>query len=174
MALRKFSCYRRVKRAYTRHSKFKKKGFIKVVPPNKITKFDFGILKPDFNQRVDLLSKEKMQVRSNALESARTIAHRNLNNDVGEGNYYLKVRVYPHHILRENKMLVGAGADRMQTGMSHSFGRPIGIAAQIKKGQPLISCYTTEKFVNIAKKAMESATTRLPGKYQIRAEAIKA
>mgnify|MGYP001596604812 CR=1 FL=1 len=172
MGLRKFKCYRRVKRAYTRHSKYKKKDFVKVVPPSKIVKFEFGVLKNEFSYRVDLLSKAKMQVRSNAIESARAVIHRKLTGGVGEGNYFLKVRVYPHHILRENKMLVGAGADRMQTGMSHAFGRAIGTAAQVSMNQPIFSCFTTEKFVRPAKKAMEAGTASLPGKYQVKAEPV--
>jgi len=49
--------------------------------------------------------------------------------------FYLEVKIYPHHVLRENKMITGAGADRMQTGMSRAFGKTIGRAALVKAGQ---------------------------------------
>ena len=52
--------------------------------------------------------------------------------------FYFEVKPYPHHMLRENKMLSGAGADRMQTGMAHSFGRTVGRAALVKKNQVII------------------------------------
>ena len=79
----------------------------------------------------------------------------------------MKIRVYPHHVLRENKMITGAGADRMQTGMQLSFGRPIGVAAQIKKNQKVISVSVDETHVPLAKKALRLARPRLPGSYSI-------
>ena len=72
MAERKFKCYRKVKRAYTRKSRYKVKGYIKAVPTNKLVKFNFGDNKRVFPHKVFLVSKEKIQVRHNALESART------------------------------------------------------------------------------------------------------
>ena len=128
-SLRKAKCYRNVKRAYTRKSKYKKKGYIKAIPSLKIVKFDIGNLKKKFSNEVSLYSKEKIQVRENALESARLIVNRKLNKVLGASNFHLKLRLFPHHALRENKMLTGAGADRMQTGMQRAFGKVIGSAA---------------------------------------------
>ena len=91
-----------------------------------------GDPKKTFSHQVSLISKIPVQVRHNALESGRLIVGRQLGIRLGN-NYYFKVRVYPHHVLRENKMITGAGADRMQTGMQRSFGRAVGIAAQLKK-----------------------------------------
>ena len=53
-----------------------------------------------------------------------------------------KVLVYPHNVIREHKMAVGAGADRISRGMSQAFGRPISVAARIKKGQPIFMIKT--------------------------------
>lgn len=161
--LRKAKCYRKVVRAYTRKSKYKSKSFVKGVPNSKIVKYDQGNLKKEFEGHVCLFTKEKIQIRHNALEAARVVINRHLSRNMGN-NYHLKLRVYPHHVLRENKMLTGAGADRMQSGMSHSFGKPIGTAAQLKKNQKIFSVYIDKKDVEAAKAALEKAFHRLPCK----------
>lgn len=169
MALRKGKAYRKVVRAYTRKSRFKKKGFIKAVQNIKIVKFDLGNLKKQFSNQIDLISKEKIQIRHNAIESARLIINRRLNRALGN-NYHLKIRVYPHHQLRENKMLTGAGADRMQSGMQRSFGKVIGSAAQVKKGQAIFTAYVDEKDIEVAKEALKKGISRLPCKCSIEAQ----
>src|SRR3989344_1206597 len=115
--LRKGHCYTDVERAYTRRSKFKKKGFIKAIPPSKISRYDMGDLKKEFPAKLELKSNKDIQIRHNSLESARQIVNRRLSKKLGPLGYHLKIMVYPHHVLRENKMITGAGADRMQTGM---------------------------------------------------------
>ncbi len=164
--LRKGHCYTGLVRAYTRKSKYKSKAYIKGVPPSKLVKFDQGDLKKEFESAVFLKSKQPIQLRHNALESARQMVNRNISETLGN-NFRLKIRVYPHHILRENKMLSGAGADRMQTGMQRAFGKPVGSAAQVKKGQPIISLHVDKKDVEAAKKALHTAIHRLPGQYYI-------
>lgn len=164
--LRKGHCYTKLVRSYTRKSKYKAKGYIKGVPPNKIVKFDQGDLKKKFESMVSIKVKYALQIRHNALESARQMVNRNASEKLGN-NYRLKIRVFPHHILRENKMLSGAGADRMQTGMQRAFGRPVGTAAQVKKGQAIISLHIDKKDIEIAKKALQAATYRLPGQFYI-------
>lgn len=164
--LRKGKCYREIERPYTRKSKFKKKGYVKSVPPNKIAKFELGNLQKNFETSADLVTKESVQIRHNALESARLIINRRLHKNFGN-NYKLKLRVYPHHILRENKMLTGAGADRMQSGMQKAFGRPIGLAAQVKVEQPLFTVYVDNKDVNIAREILKKGISRLPCKCKV-------
>ncbi|MFH1638638.1 MAG: 50S ribosomal protein L16 [Candidatus Woesearchaeota archaeon] len=163
--LRAFSCYRNVKRPYTRKSKFKRKAFIKSVPNIKLAKFDYGELKKDFSAQIDLVSNQKIQVRHNALESARQVVIRTLNK--GTKNYRFKIRVYPHHVLRENKMLTGAGADRMQTGMQKAFGKATGVAAQLKLKQPIFTIYVENQDINLAKRALKAACPKLPGKCSV-------
>lgn len=160
--LRAFSCYRKPKRAYTRKSKYKKKGYIKSVPNIKVVKFDLGDLKTDFPVQVDLLAKEHIQIRHNALESARQVVVRKLGK-LGKP-YHFKIRVYPHNVLRENKMLTGAGADRMQTGMQRAFGKATGSAAVLKIGQPIFSLYVDKGDVEPFKKALRAAAPKLPCK----------
>ena len=163
MGERKFKCYRKVKRAYTRKSRFKVKGYIKAIPTNKLVKFNFGDNKKTFPHKVYLVSKQKIQVRHNAIESARTSVVRRLTLWLGK-EYHMQVRSYPHHVLRENKMITGAGADRMQTGMQRSFGRAMGLAAQLKVGTPIFCVYCNKQGIPNARKALLSATPKLPGR----------
>jgi len=163
VGLRPFRCYRRVKRAYTRKSKYRSKGFIKAVPQSKIVKFNFGDLKKEFPRKVNLFSKERIQIRHNAIESARLMVVRKLNKVLGR-NYRLHIRIYPHHVLRENKMLTGAGADRMQTGMQHAFGKAMGLAAQVKPKQAIFTVHIDKDSVEHARKALQASTAKLPCK----------
>lgn len=61
-------------------------------------------------------SWEKENVSSEALEAARIAANKYMSVRAGKDNFHLRVRVHPYHVLRINKMLSCAGADRLQTG----------------------------------------------------------
>jgi large subunit ribosomal protein L10e len=165
MGLRKGHCYTTVKRAYTRKSKYKNKSYVKAVPFNKVMKFDMGDNKKEFPVNVNLISKQAIQIRHNALEAARVVVNRHLTENLGN-NFRLKLRLYPHHVLRENKMLTGAGADRMQSGMQRAFGKPVGIAAQVRKNQIVFSAFVDKDFVDVARAALAMARPRLPGTYR--------
>ena len=170
MALRKAGAYsKRKARPYTRKSKVRSKSYIKTVPNSHIVKFKMGNLKKydkgKFPIVIEVVSKENLQIRDNAIESVRQFLNRFLVERLGGGEFYLEAKVYPHHVLRENKMLTGAGADRMQTGMSQSFGKSIGRAAFVKNGQVLfIIAVRTEKGEFEARKLIRSSKSRLPGK----------
>tara|TARA_Y100000310_G_C20682699_1_gene816960 strand:+ start:169 stop:702 length:534 start_codon:yes stop_codon:yes gene_type:complete len=177
MALRKASAYTKsYARPYTRKSKKRTKSYIKTIPNPRIVKFKMGDLK-GYDQGVypisiNVISKEKVQMRDNSIEAVRQYLNRFMQERIGK-EFYLEVKVYPHHILRENKMLTMAGADRMQTGMSKSFGKAIGRAALIKPGQILfILAIKTPKQEIEARKLISSAKARLPCK--IATETIKA
>ncbi len=170
--LRRGHCISVVKRPYNRKSKFKRKNFVKTVPQNKIIRYDMGDLSKEFPYKVELLTKDPVQIRHNALESCRQIINRNLMRHIGT-DYYLKLNVYPHQIIRENKMLTGAGADRMQTGMAHSFGTPTSVAARVGKKQPVFSVKVEKENINHAKAALKKATPRMPGHFSINIIEIK-
>lgn len=174
MALRPARCYRKVHRAFTRQSQRKpRKGYIKGVPRPKISQFEMG-KKADYNTRLYLLSNSTVQIRHNALESARISAVQTMEKELGKGSsFFLKVRVYPHHVLRENALATGAGADRFQQGMRQSFGKPIGTAAQVKKGQKLIEIRVNKESTALAKKALKQAAYKLPTHCKIEIEEIK-
>ncbi len=165
--LRKASTYRRTERPYTRFSKYRSKSYVRAKPNSNIVKFDLGDPSKEFTHMIELKSKEFLQIRHNALEAARQTANRCLEKRAGKGNYHMKIRVYPHHILRENPLASGAGADRMSTGMKKSFGKIIGCAAQIKEGQTIISARVNKAQVPIAKLALKRASQKFPCKCTI-------
>jgi len=112
-------------------------------------------------------TKSALQIRHNALESARLTANKALEKNLGKNNYFLKMRVFPHHILRENPLAAGAGADRMSTGMAHSYGKNVSIAAQLKQGQPVFEVDVDESGLKTAKLAMHRISHKLPCKCTI-------
>ena len=65
--------------------------------------------------------------------------------NAGKDAFHLRVRVHPFHVLRINKMLSCAGADRLQTGMRGAFGKPFGVAARVGIGQILLSIRCREQ-----------------------------
>ncbi|MBS3163257.1 50S ribosomal protein L16 [Candidatus Woesearchaeota archaeon] len=169
--LRKGKCYRNFTRPYTRKSKFKKYSYISTIPESKIVKFNFGDSKKKFKYIARLVSRFDHNIRHNALESARQVVNRDLETTVGSA-YFMRVSVYPHHILRENKMLTGAHADRLQTGMAHAFGKPVGRAARVKKGKVVIMVGIDENGLEIVKKAYKKVMPKLPGTYSVEIEQL--
>ena len=76
--------------------------------------------------------------------------------------YHLKIRVFPHQIVRENPMATGAGADRVQNGMRKSFGKSISSEAIVKKNQKVLSIDTNKKNFQDAKESLRRAAMKLP------------
>merc|ERR1711971_807826 len=50
--------------------------------------------------------------------------------------FHIRIHVHPYHVLRINKMLSCAGADRLQTGMRGAFGKPQGTVARYALDSP--------------------------------------
>jgi len=179
MALRKASAYtKRSVVPYTRTSKVKSKSYIKTIPPQKIVKFSMGnqqlFNQAKFPHRLSLLSQQNVQIRHNALEACRQYLNKEL--DVGlAGQYFFKVVPYPHHIQRENKMLTGAGADRMQTGMQLSFGKSMGKAAIVKTGSPVFFiAVQNPKAVVFVRSIFKKVKSKLPCTTRVAYEEVKA
>jgi len=148
--------YREVKgQPYTR------KEYMKSSPQSKITKFTMGDPHGNFTYTAALIATEAAQIRTNALEAARVATNRVLMEKLGN-NYLLQVSPYPHVVLRENKMIFGAHADRLQDGMSRAFGKPIGAAARVKPNQEIMQIKVTPEAVNIAKEALKRGSIKLP------------
>ncbi|MBM3234543.1 50S ribosomal protein L16 [Candidatus Pacearchaeota archaeon] len=167
MALRKASSYsKRHVTPYTRKSAKKSKSYIKAIPPQKVVKLHMGDIHGYENKKLNIVLKlqsaEPVQIRDNAIEAARQYIHKELEENLA-GQYYFAVKIYPHNIVRENKMLTGAGADRMQTGMAHSFGVNIGRTAIVKENQDIfIVAVNSEKAMRITRTAFERIKAKLP------------
>jgi large subunit ribosomal protein L10e len=162
MTIRPAKCYKKIERPYTRRSAKKpKKGYVKGIPEPKIHRFESGNFEKKFDIAAALIAKQNVQIRDNALEAARVSTLKSLKG-LTEQDYFIKIFPYPHHVLRENPMATGAGADRFQTGMRLSFGNPIGSAAQVKAGQKLIEIRTNCENEQIVKNALKVAASKLP------------
>ena len=62
----------------------------------------------------------------------------------GKEGFHLRVRAHPYHVVRINKMLSCAGADRLQTGMRGAWGKPNGTVARVNIGQIILSVRTRD------------------------------
>jgi large subunit ribosomal protein L10e len=160
--------YRPVKgQAYTR------KKFSRGFPPPKIVKFTMGDIHGKFDCEAKLIALKRVQIRHSAFEAARVAVNRLLIDKL-ENDYLMQVRPYPHIILRENKMIFGAHADRLQQGMRRSFGKAIGTAARIKPGQELITVKVKANAVETAKASLKRGSSKLPVACKIIVEKIQS
>ena len=158
MGKRPARCYRHVRGpANTRVGKF-----VRGVPDARIRAYDAGNRKGDFPVHIHLVSKEKCQIRHTALEAARIAVNRVLQRSLGNLGYHMTIRIHPHHILRENKMMAVAGADRIQDGMRRSFGKPTDRAARVKEGQELVTVRAQAKDYYVILSALKRAADRFP------------
>jgi|TARA_Y100000310_G_scaffold109842_1_gene108304 large subunit ribosomal protein L10e len=161
--IRKFVSYRRIERPYTRASKYKEKSFVRASSNIHVVGFELGNLKKRFQYTLKLISKDNLQIRDNALESAKQTSNKLLETNLGLSAYHLKLKPYPHHVLRENPLAAGAGADRFSTGMQRAFGKPMGNAAQIRKNDVIFHISVNKQNLELAKTALTRASKKLPG-----------
>ena len=157
MARKPASMYR-----YVRGSPSTRKEYMGGIPNPRITQFVLGNKTAKFPVEISLLVLEKCNIRHNALESARITVNRAMEKKVGTTNYRVRIRIFPHVVLRENKQATGAGADRVSQGMRSAFGKAVGTAAEVKPNQLIISVETTEQFIEHAKSALRKAGMKIP------------
>ncbi|KAF7273195.1 hypothetical protein GWI33_014086 [Rhynchophorus ferrugineus] len=135
MGRRPARCYR-----YCKNKPYPKSRFCRGVPDPKIRIFDLGKKKAtvdDFPLCVHLVSDEYEQLSSEALEAGRICANKYLVKNCGKDQFHIRMRLHPFHVIRINKMLSCAGADRLQTGMRGAFGKPQATDSRRKLLRPL-------------------------------------
>jgi large subunit ribosomal protein L10e len=137
-----------------------RRQYISGKPQIKIARFSSGQAKSNYEYKVELLATAKIQIRHNALEAARLAANKTMAK-AGETTFFSTLKVYPHVILRENKMIATAGADRLQEGMRRAFGKATGLAARIQPGQVIFEAYVTSANLNLAKDGFKVASSKL-------------
>ncbi|KAK9790099.1 hypothetical protein WJX73_002400 [Symbiochloris irregularis] len=165
MGRRPARCYRQIK-----NKPYPKSRFCRGVPDPKIRIYDVGMKKAPVDQYphcVHLVSWEKEQVTSEALEAARIAANKYMVKHAGKDAFHLRVRVHPFHVLRINKMLSCAGADRLQTGMRGAFGKPQGVCARVSIGQILLSIRCKDVHAPMANEALRRAKFKFAGRQKI-------
>ena len=157
----------------TRRSKKQQLSYVKTVPPQKIVKFNMGnyqdFEKGKYKIKVTLSTQENIQIRDLALEAIRQSIHKDMTDLLTLKNYFLRCNVYPHNILRNNRVFSGASkGERVQTGMTLSFGTSEGRAAVVKKNRPIFTAYFNGES-NIAKVRdfFRKATPKLPCKTRV-------
>merc|ERR1719272_2048809 len=107
------------------------------------------------------------QLTCESLEAARIATNKYMSTNAGKDFYHIKVRPHPFNVLRINKTLSCAGADRLSTGMRGAFGKPYGTAARVHIGQVLISIRTKDEKVQIATEALRRAKFKFAGRQKI-------
>ncbi len=144
----------------TRGMPYVRREYIRGKPQNKIARFASGQPRDDYDYRVELIITEKIQIRHNSLEAARLAANKTMS-QAGDMSFFARLRVFPHVILRENKMIATAGADRLQEGMRRAFGKATGLAARIERGDSIYEAYVTAANLELAKKAFRVASSKI-------------
>ncbi|EZF16561.1 60S ribosomal protein L10-A [Trichophyton rubrum D6] len=114
-----------------------------------------------------MVSNEYEQLSAEALEAARICANKYLVKIAGKEGFHLRVRAHPFHVVRINKMLSCAGADRLQTGMRGAFGKPNGSVARVNIGQILLSVRTRDAHRATAVEALRRSMYKFPGRQKI-------
>ncbi|MFB6161608.1 MAG: 50S ribosomal protein L16 [Haloferacaceae archaeon] len=153
------SMYREISNpAYTRRE------YITGIPGSKIAQHNMGNLQTDpddYPVHVSLRVEEECQIRHGSLESARLSANRLLLKEVGQENYKMVLRKFPHHVIRENKQATGAGADRVSDGMRQAFGKPVGTAARVDNGATIFTAYCQPEDAPVVKDAFRRAYNKM-------------
>merc|ERR1712079_535707 len=165
MGRRPARCYR-----YCKNKPYPKSRFCRGVPDPKIRIFDLGRKKAgvdEFPLCVHLVSDELEQLSAEALEAARICCNKYMVKNTAKDQFHIRVRVHPYHVLRINKMLSCAGADRLQTGMRGAFGKPQGTVARVRIGQPLLSVRTHDKHKAAVIEALRRTKFKFPGRQKI-------
>nr|AGM32151.1 60S ribosomal protein L10 [Coptotermes formosanus] len=161
MGRRPAKCYR-----YIRSKPFPKNKYNRGVPDPKIQRFETGnrVAKTaDFPVCVKIIGYERQQVSSEAMEASRICCNRYMTKFAGKEGFHLRIHFHPFHVFRINKMLSTAGADRLQTGMRHAWGKAYGTAAIVNFGQTYLSVRCQKKDLKSAVEACRRASFKFSG-----------
>ena len=165
MGRRPSRCYR-----YIKGKAYPKSRYNRACPDPKLRSYDTGDKKAPWDKFpicVHLVSKEREQITSEALESSRVASNKYLTTKLTKDGYHFRMRKHPWHVLRINKMLSCAGADRLQSGMRQAFGKSYGKACRTKIGDILGSVRVKREHVAHAIEALRRGKNKLPGRQAI-------
>jgi len=161
----------------TRRSKKQQKSYIKTIPPQKIVKFNMGNIKKfeagEYKIKATISAGENIQIRDLALEAIRQGLNKDLTKMVGK-DFFLRVNVYPHNILRNNRIFSGGSkGERVQTGMKNSFGSSEGRAATVRKGKPVFTMYFNgEENMSTVRNSIRKVTPKLACRALVKLEKL--
>ena len=155
---------------FQKNKPYIKSRYLRGVPDAKIRIFDCGAKKTPvdtFPFVCHLVSGEKEQLSACALEAARVSCNKYLVKNTGKEGYHIRCRVHPYHVIRQNKMLSCAGADRLSSGMRGSYGKASEMAARIAIGQIIYSVRSKDSAANHVIEALRRAKFKFPGRQTI-------
>ncbi len=154
--------------AYTRYSRSKpRKSYLKVMPHRHLHIYHMGLQNEKaFDTILDLVAENDITLRDCAAEAGRVTINKILEKRINS-QYYFRVLRYAFHVIRENKMLAGAGADRLSKGMRHSFGRATDVAIRLKQNDALFRIYTNSNNIGVVKEALKKGINKLGGCFRI-------
>eukprot|EP00286_Rhodomonas_abbreviata_P021403 CAMPEP_0181315618 /NCGR_PEP_ID=MMETSP1101-20121128/15472_1 /TAXON_ID=46948 /ORGANISM="Rhodomonas abbreviata, Strain Caron Lab Isolate" /LENGTH=221 /DNA_ID=CAMNT_0023422839 /DNA_START=43 /DNA_END=708 /DNA_ORIENTATION=+ len=155
---------------FQKNKPYIKSRFCRGVPDSKIRIYDCGAKKVSvdaFPFVAHLVSGEKEQLTACALEASRVSCNKYLVKNCGREGYHIRTRVHPFHVIRQNKMLSCAGADRLSSGMRHSYGKPMEMAARIAIGQIIVSVRSKDSNAAHVIEALRRAKFKFPGRQAI-------
>jgi len=155
---------------FQKNKPYIKSRFCRGVPDAKIRIYDCGAKRTPvdvFPFVAHLVSDEKEQLTSCALEAARVACNKYLIKTTGKEGYHIRTRAHPYHVVRQNKMLSCAGADRLSSGMRGSYGKPMEMAARISIGDPIISVRAKDANAAHVIEALRRAKFKFPGRQKI-------
>lgn len=168
MALRPaHTCRTLEKKAWARFSKKKpRRSYVKAMPHLSLLVYTMGDQKKGFDTEYSLVANHDVQLRDHTLEAARQAANKYMEKII-PNQYHLRVLVFPHNVIRENKMIAGAGADRLQKGMRKAFGRATNRAARVRAGQCIFRIRINKANILHLKEALRRARSKLSGAYSL-------
>merc|ERR1719336_1483715 len=121
----------------------------------------------EFPAAAHMVCDENQQITSESMEAARIATNKYMITNAGRDFFHIRVRPHPFMVLRINKTLSCAGADRLSTGMRGAFGKPYGTAARVSIGQVLMSVRTKEEKIQIAAEALRRAKFKFAGRQKV-------
>merc|ERR1719152_618098 len=145
-------------------------SFCRGVPDPKLRIYDTGKKKnpcDDYPSAAHMVCDERQQISSEALEATRIATNKYMVTNAGRDFFHIRVRPHPYQVLRINKTLSCAGADRLQTGMRGAFGKSYGTAARVDIGQVVMSIRTKEEKALIACEALRRAGFKFAGRQKV-------
>merc|ERR1712086_892911 len=149
---------------------YPKSRFNRGVPDPKLRMYDVGKKKAKFDRFsscVHLVCYEKEQITSEALEAARIACNKYMAVNCGKESFHMRIRPYPWHVVRINKMLSCAGADRLQTGMRGAYGKALLKACRVNIGAILVSIRVESKNVSHACEALRRSKCKFSGRQTV-------
>jgi len=152
---------------------YTRRDYITGIPGSKIAQHQMGDKNKDADDypvQISLIVEEEVQLRHGSMEASRLSANRHLIKELGEGNYKMVLRKFPHQVIRENKQATGAGADRVSDGMRQAFGKIVGTAARLQKGDRLFTAYCEVDQAEEVKEAFRRAYNKITPSCRIKVE----